>query len=148
MTDQEINQAIHDHLGLPRTVTRWGFELSVPGQRTEQCRPYRTREEAETAAKWMEEQSWGGAAGSGKAGPVEPYEQVRPVKDYCNGRDAMAEAITALGEDIVYNLIPNQGTPDEDGGYSTNEVFHALTLPCRDLAVAFCKTIHPDKITP
>lgn len=142
MTDQEINQAIRDHLGLPRTQTWWGFRKY--DSRWDDSDTLNFRSEAEADAmrvKFLQR-------GDNVAFEVEPHERQITPKDYCNDRDAMAAAITALGEDIVYNLIPNQGTPDEDGGYSTNEVFHLLTRPCRDLAVAFYKTIHPDKITP
>jgi len=142
MTDHEINQAIHDHLGLPRTVTRWKFRIQHFGGGTEECRPYLSEEDALRGIAEITE--WAGYV----VRAPESYELPVRVKDYCNDRDAMADAITTLGEDIVYNLIPNQGTPDEDGGYNTHEVFHLLTRPCRDLAVAFYKTIHPDKITP
>lgn len=137
MTDQQINQTIHDHLGLPRTATRWGFTING----TVEIGPYDTQRAAANARIAM------GSQGMGAAGPVGSFECTDCVKDYCNDRDAMAGVIrNAAKADFrfmpwfVTELLPHYAHSEQD--CPPDEVVGAMCGPCRDLAEAFIRTIN------
>jgi hypothetical protein len=148
MTDPEINQAIHDHLGLPRTFTAWEITY-LPHKDSPQIERklcYSRQSDVDHALELIVKR--GGAI----VGGVEPKELLRQVKDYCNDRDAMAEVIAGMKEHdtggFIYELAPGWVDAEIINDELVDFALKMLTAPCRDLAVAFYKTIHPDKITP
>lgn len=144
MTDPELNQAIHDHLGLPRTVTRWRFRFQNKHESVARWWDTDHESDARNAYRALVEYS------GGTATEPEPFESPLPVKDYCNDRDATAEALGVLLQpqwSQFLNAVVKSSTMEREW-YSAGLVVAIMRRPCRDLAVAFCKTIHPDKITP
>ena len=144
MTDQEINQAIHDHLGLPRTQTWWGFRKYDSRWDDSDTLNFRSKADADVMrVKFLQR-------GDNVAFEVESHERQITPKDYCNDRDAMAEVIAGLKHHEFYlfamNLLPHYAHAEYE--CPPGDVVEAMCGPCRDLAVAFCKTIHPDKFTP
>lgn len=76
---------------------------------------------------------------------------VRFVKDYCNDRDAMADAISKMKVhdtgDFTEELAPHWLDSEIQGDELIEFTLLILTKPCHDLAVAYVKAIGKWKST-
>lgn len=93
MSPEKINITIAEYFGFLSTVTRWQFLLETTDGRIEDCRLYKSKEEAVEAGKWME------CYELGKAHTPKSYERICTPPNYHGDLNAMHEAVGSLTDE-------------------------------------------------